>query len=176
MSHLLIPRHGCNKSGMGKHMNNNDRSGNLQAGTFWLLLLHQGLLQFFMICMRCALSMIAFGQWLLLKKCFLNLIHQFTIYFLPENNMKWVFFIFKESLLTLSHLAISFRSSFIILAIHLGSLPLRNKLVSSAHNMGNADLQLDGKSFTYTRNNKGPKIDPCGTPHVRVWWSDTVSL
>ena len=85
--------------------------------------------------------------------------------FLPENIMKWVFFIFKESLLTRSHLAISFKSSFIILSIHLGSLPLRNKLVSSANNMGNAELQLDGKSFTYTGNNKGPKIDPCGTPH-----------
>ena len=28
------------------------------------------------------------------------------------------------------------------------------------------------KSFMYMRNNKGPKMDPCGTPYLMVWISD----
>jgi hypothetical protein len=26
--------------------------------------------------------------------------------------------------------------------------------------------QTNGKSFTYSKKNSGPKIEPCGTPHL----------
>ena len=79
-------------------------------------------------------------------------------------------FIFKDNLFTLSHMAISFRSSFILFSIHVGSLLRKNKFVSSANNMGNAELHTEGKSVTYTRNIKGPKIDPWGTANFIIWW------
>ena len=28
------------------------------------------------------------------------------------------------------------------------------------------------KSFMYMRNNKGPTMEPCGTPYIMVWISD----
>ena len=28
------------------------------------------------------------------------------------------------------------------------------------------------KSFMYMRNNKGPKMEPCGTPYLMLWISD----
>jgi hypothetical protein len=38
-------------------------------------------------------------------------------------------------------------------------------LVSSANKMGRALCSMAlGKSLMYTRNNNGPKIEPCGTP------------
>jgi hypothetical protein len=37
--------------------------------------------------------------------------------------------------------------------------------VSSANNIGMAlSFMILGKSFIYRRNNRGPWIDPCGTP------------
>ncbi|CAH2242600.1 jg2445 [Pararge aegeria aegeria] len=37
--------------------------------------------------------------------------------------------------------------------------------VSSANStMSQVPLTWCGRSFIYTRNNKGPKIEPCGTP------------
>ena len=32
----------------------------------------------------------------------------------------------------------------------------------------------EGRSFTYIKNNKGPRIDPCGTPEVTVSEFDVV--
>jgi hypothetical protein len=38
-------------------------------------------------------------------------------------------------------------------------------LVSSANKIGVDDLFMaDGKSFIYSKNNTGPKTEPCGTP------------
>jgi hypothetical protein len=43
---------------------------------------------------------------------------------------------------------------------------LRNLMVSSANNIGydNIEFILRGKSFIHTMNNRGPRIDPRGTP------------
>ena len=38
---------------------------------------------------------------------------------------------------------------------------------SSAYK-GSLHPTADGTSFTYIRNSKGPRIDPCGTPQVIV--------
>ena len=40
-----------------------------------------------------------------------------------------------------------------------------NILVSSANNIGNNKDDTFTMSFTYNKNNSGPAIDPCGTPH-----------
>ena len=38
------------------------------------------------------------------------------------------------------------------------------KLVSSAYSLIENILEAWVKSFMYNKNNKGPRIDPCGTP------------
>jgi hypothetical protein len=44
-------------------------------------------------------------------------------------------------------------------------LSVITKLVSSANKIGLDDLFMaDGKSFIYSKNNRGPKTEPCGTP------------
>jgi hypothetical protein len=45
-------------------------------------------------------------------------------------------------------------------------LPLKNKFVSSANNIGIVTEETLGKSFTYKRNRIGPRIDPWGTPQL----------
>ena len=39
-------------------------------------------------------------------------------------------------------------------------------LVSSANKMGNKASEILAKSFMYNIKSKGPKVLPCGTPHV----------
>ena len=43
-------------------------------------------------------------------------------------------------------------------------LPWKTRHVSSAYK-NKSHLTAIGISLTYTKNNKGPRIDPCGTPH-----------
>ena len=47
-----------------------------------------------------------------------------------------------------------------------------NMLVSSANNIGNKASETIDRSFIYNRNSKGPKMDPCGTPHLIIEDSD----
>ena len=50
-----------------------------------------------------------------------------------------------------------------------------NVLVSSANNIGIALGSMTfGKSLMYTRNNNGPKIEPCGTPYFILVHFETV--
>ena len=45
---------------------------------------------------------------------------------------------------------------------------IEKHLVSSAKRKTSTDGEDtdEGRSFTYIKNNKGPRIDPCGTPEV----------
>ena len=43
-------------------------------------------------------------------------------------------------------------------------LPLMKMLVSSANCIQDSADDILGNSLTYIRNNRGPNIDPCGTP------------
>ena len=47
-------------------------------------------------------------------------------------------------------------------------MPLRskNRFVSSANITVFSTLEALGRSLTDIKNNIGPRIDPCGTPHV----------
>ena len=56
------------------------------------------------------------------------------------------------------------------------SLPLENKFVSSANNIGIVCLQMEHKSLLLIKNSKGPSIDPCGTPHLIVFVDDVIPL
>ena len=39
---------------------------------------------------------------------------------------------------------------------------------------GVVDLRQCGKSLTYNRNNRGPRIEPLGTPQVIIFLDDSV--
>ena len=81
-------------------------------------------------------------------------------------------FLFNDNLLILSHSIIFRTSSFTADSVLLfGILSLKdlmvlNKVVSSAYIIKLNILLAFGKSFMYKIiiNNKGPRIDPCGTP------------
>jgi hypothetical protein len=50
---------------------------------------------------------------------------------------------------------------------------IEKHLVSSAkREITDGEDTDEGRSFTYIKNNKGPRIDPCGTPEVTVSESD----
>ena len=53
---------------------------------------------------------------------------------------------------------------FKVLISSLGSLFEKNRFVSSAKRITSASDETLQMSFIYIRKNKGPKIDPCGTP------------
>ena len=48
----------------------------------------------------------------------------------------------------------------------------QNKLASSANKLNLKKSEHKWKSFTYIRNNKGPRTDPCGTPQATVHSQD----
>ena len=39
-------------------------------------------------------------------------------------------------------------------------------VVSSINNMKRESYEIKGRSLIYTKNIKGPKMDPCGTPDI----------
>ena len=45
-------------------------------------------------------------------------------------------------------------------------LSLTNRLLSSANNINSIIFEVLTMSFIQIKNSKGPKTDPCGTPHV----------
>ena len=49
-------------------------------------------------------------------------------------------------------------------------------LVSSANILGEALSRQLGKSFMYIKNNRGPKLLPCGTPQVILAVSDQLTI
>ena len=64
------------------------------------------------------------------------------------------------------------RSKFIFLLMSLRELLAYNRFVSSAK-WCIFEFFIDRlKSFMYMRNNKGPKMEPCGAPYLMVWISD----
>ena len=82
------------------------------------------------------------------------------------NTMQTVLSTFNVNLLTFSHSAISASSELIFCSIFFKLFPFRNKLESSANNIGMVYLQTLARSFMYIKNNRGPNIEPCGAPHL----------
>ena len=82
------------------------------------------------------------------------------------NIMQTVLSTFNVDLLTFSHSAIPASSELIFCSIYFMLFPFRNKLESSANNIGMVFLQTLARSFMHIKNNRGPNIDPCRTPHL----------
>ena len=80
-----------------------------------------------------------------------------------------------ESLLQSNQSTILVSSMFIILISSSALFPDKNTLVSSANSIGNSTLDTEAMSLIYNKNGNGPKIEPCGTPHVIVFWDDLTS-
>ena len=90
------------------------------------------------------------------------------------NRIKWVLGTLSESLLQSSQSTILSNSPFIILIRWLALRPLKKTLVSSANNMGYKIVDTLAISLIYNKNNNGPRIEPCGTPHVTVLFVDSI--
>ena len=65
------------------------------------------------------------------------------------------------------------RSAFKVSAAVLGLSTTRKRLVSSAKSLMLGPISLK-MSFIYSRNKRGPRIDPCGTPACMLFQSDCV--
>ena len=91
------------------------------------------------------------------------------------NWMKWVLSRFKKSKLDLNHL-FSHSKTIMRSLCNWKMFGLVSKiLVSSANKIGRALCSAAfGKSVMYTRNNNGPKIEPCGTPYFVLVHFETV--
>jgi len=82
--------------------------------------------------------------------------------------MYTVFSIFKESLFALNQADAYLRFSLTWL-YKVGKLcDEQNKFESSAKRIGRHLVREDGKSLMYMINKSGPKMEPCGTPCVRI--------
>ena len=92
------------------------------------------------------------------------------------NIMKWVFFRLRDNLLILSQSTTFKISAFIFVTKSSGFFPVINMLESSANKSENITSDAFARSLMYNKNNNGPSMDPCGTPHVIRCLDDTVSL
>ena len=90
--------------------------------------------------------------------------------------MKLVLLIFRDNLFNLNH-KVTFANSLFIFS-HNNSIyePEANKLVSSANNTYFKNSDTLHRSLIYNINKKGPRIDPCGTPHIILDKLEFVSL
>src|SRR6218665_3099948 len=90
------------------------------------------------------------------------------------NRMKSVFSKFNDSLFALNHSATLISSMFITSNNLSKEVCEKNTLVSSANRMNVKMDEIEAKSLIYNRNNRGPSIEPGGTPHViSVAWETT---
>ena len=62
----------------------------------------------------------------------------------------------------MAHLEIMLRSRFKYLADSLRSWTLEKSDISLANNLA-MELNPSGRSLTYIENNRGPRMDPCGS-------------
>ena len=80
--------------------------------------------------------------------------------------MKFDFSIFRESWLALSQVWTLINSEFILFCSIWRLLLSSNKFASSAKKWKSNSCEEQWKSFIYNKNNKGPRTEPCGIPHV----------
>ena len=82
----------------------------------------------------------------------------------------------KLSLFASNRLFIFDNSVFVALTISFSDFPVVVRLVSSAYILAVEVRKLFGISFIYIMNSKGPRMDPCGTPHIKVLGEDSSPL
>ena len=88
-------------------------------------------------------------------------------------SMKFVLSMFRERLLALTHAYMLGISLLISETISFRVYPVAKRFVSSAKRIGMKYSETWGKSLIYNKKNKGPRIDPWGTPHSIVLRSDS---
>ena len=106
----------------------------------------------------------------------LSFISRLGFLFEDLNKMDLVFLIFKDNLLTFNHLLILLNSVCIVMLRVFKQLLLQEIVVSSANSINDRNLLLFSMSFIYSRKRIGPRIDPCGTPVLKVISFDLTSL
>ena len=82
------------------------------------------------------------------------------------NIIEWVFLIFNDRRLALSHSTSLGISSLICVCNRSRFGPETNKFESSANNNADRTVEKRARSFMYTKNRRGPRIEPWGTPHL----------
>lgn len=85
---------------------------------------------------------------------------------MATNNRIFGFLTFRLCLLACYQVLFSVKSLFNLYCKSAGLLELRVSLVSLAYILGTEYRGHAGRSFIWTKNNSGPRINPCGTPHV----------
>ena len=83
---------------------------------------------------------------------------------------------FKESRFAENQVLIFFNSVLVMEVMLFKSLPLMKILVSSANIIKVSSLVTVLRSLIYSKNRSGPKIEPCGTPHIMGNLIDRTSL
>ncbi len=73
---------------------------------------------------------------------------------------------FKLSLLAINKFLRFSKSEFTANSTSFIESPEAVRFASSANSRGLVILRHSGKSLMYNKNNNGPKIEPCGTPHL----------
>ena len=58
----------------------------------------------------------------------------------------------------------------------LGFFPVTNKFESSANSSENKTFDTFDRSLIYNKNKIGPRIKPCGTPHVINFEEEDISF
>ena len=84
--------------------------------------------------------------------------------------------VFKVNLLAYNQSLTWDRSVFNLRSISAGVFPAQDRFVSSANMEACVYLRHIGRSFIYGENSKGPKLEPCGTPHLTVSCPDLILL
>ena len=82
------------------------------------------------------------------------------------NNVNLVLFSFKDNLFARNHSDTFSSSKFDFKKNGFISLFGKNKLVQSAKMIDFKNFDLKDKTFIKSIERSGPKIDPCGTPHI----------
>ena len=97
------------------------------------------------------------------------------LYFLPDlwSNDNLIFSIFSDGLFAENHSLIFINSPLTVLNVFM-LLCSKKKLVSSTKIISTSTFEEFGRSFTYNKNNNGPVIEHCGTPHLISFFNASV--
>ena len=80
------------------------------------------------------------------------------------NRIAWVLEVLMDSLFERAHWSKRTNSLLTTLTRIGYEGPDTERVVSSANKIQDKKLEIFGRSFTYNRKRRGPRIDPCGTP------------
>ena len=104
-----------------------------------------------------------------------NVIYTYRDEFLVVKSMKLVLSLSNDNLFAFTEEYTFAVSSFIWWLSSLISLPVLNRLVSSAKSIGMKSLDIFDMSFIYRRKSKRPRMEPWGILHLSNLYPDSYS-